>query len=60
MQLHILRGMKAEVITAYVAMCVHGRNVEPVMVVWILWIFTLCFILELSNWYLAYLLQFNI
>jgi hypothetical protein len=60
MQLHILRGMKAEVIIASVAMCIHGWNVKPVMVVWILWIFTLCFILELSNCYLVYLLQFNI
>jgi hypothetical protein len=59
-QLHILRGMKAEVITSSVAMCIHGWNVEPVMVVWILWIFTLCFILELSNWYLVYFLEFNI
>jgi hypothetical protein len=41
MQLHILRGMKAEVITASVAMCIHGRSVEPIMVVWIVWIFTL-------------------
>jgi hypothetical protein len=50
MQLHILRGMKTEVITASMAMCIHGWNVEPVMVMWILWIFTLCFILELRNW----------
>jgi hypothetical protein len=60
MQLHILKGMKAEVITASVAMCIHGWSVEPVMVVWILWIFTLWFILELSNWLLVYFLQFNI
>jgi hypothetical protein len=32
MQLHILRGMKAEVITASVAMCIHWRSVEPIMV----------------------------
>jgi hypothetical protein len=31
MQLHILRGMKAEVIIAFVVMCTHGKNVEPVM-----------------------------
>jgi hypothetical protein len=30
------------------------------MVVWILWIYTLCFILELSSCYLVYLLQFDI
>jgi hypothetical protein len=41
MELHILRGMKAEVITASVAMCIHGRSVEPIMVMWIVWIFTL-------------------
>jgi hypothetical protein len=42
MQLHILRGKKAEVITASVAMCIHGRSVEPIiMVMWIVWIFTL-------------------
>jgi hypothetical protein len=41
MQLHILRGMKAEVITASVAMCIHGRSVEPIVVMWIVWIFTL-------------------
>jgi hypothetical protein len=60
MQLHILRGMKAEVITASVAMCIHRWSVAPVMVVWIVWIFTLWFILELSNWLLVYFLQFNI
>jgi biotin transporter BioY len=60
MQLHILRGMKAEVITAFVAMCIHGRNMEPVMVAWILWISPLCFILGLGIWYLVYLLHFNI
>jgi hypothetical protein len=43
MQLHILRGMKVEVITAFVAMCIHGQNVEPVMITWILWISSLCF-----------------
>jgi hypothetical protein len=53
------RGMKVEVITASVAMCIHGWSVEPVMVVWIVWIFTLWFILELSNWLLVYLLQIN-
>jgi hypothetical protein len=41
MQLHILRGMKAKVITASVAMCIHGRSVEPFMWMWIVWIFTL-------------------
>jgi hypothetical protein len=30
------------------------------MVVWVLWIFTLCFIFELSSCYLVYLLQFDI
>jgi hypothetical protein len=30
------------------------------MVVWIVWVFTLRFILELSNWLLVYLLQINI
>jgi hypothetical protein len=52
--------MEAEVITASVAMCIHGWNMEPVMVVWVLWIFTLCFIFELSSCYLVYLLQFDI
>jgi hypothetical protein len=60
MQLHILRGMKAEVISASVAMCIHGRSVEPIVVMLIVWIFILCFILVLSNWLLAYLLQINI
>ena len=60
MQLHILRDMETEVITASVAMCIHGRGVESIMVVWILWVFTLCFILELSSCYLVYLLQFDI
>jgi hypothetical protein len=41
MQLHILRGMKAEVIIAFVVMCTHGENVEPVMDMLILWISTL-------------------
>jgi hypothetical protein len=41
MQLHILRDMKAEVITASVAMCIHGRGVEFIMWMWIVWIFTL-------------------
>jgi hypothetical protein len=41
MQLHILRGMKAEVISASVAMCIHRRSVEPIMVMWIVWTFTL-------------------
>jgi hypothetical protein len=60
MQLHILRGMKAEVVTASVAMCIHGGSVEPIMWLWIVWIFTLLLILALSNWLLAYLLQINI
>jgi hypothetical protein len=59
-QLHILRGMKAEVITASVAMCIHGKSVEPIMWMWIVWIFTLWFILALSNWLFAYLLQINL
>jgi hypothetical protein len=41
MQLHILRDMKVEVITAFVAMCIHGRGVEFIMWMWIVWIFTL-------------------
>jgi hypothetical protein len=41
MQLHILRDMKAEVIIASVAMCIHGRGVESIMWMWIMWIFTL-------------------
>jgi hypothetical protein len=59
MQLHILRGMKAEVITTFVAMCIHGSNVEPIIVAWILWISPFCFILELDIWYLVYLLHYN-
>ena len=43
MQLHMLRDMKAEVIIASIAMCTHGENVEPVMVMLILWISSLCF-----------------
>ena len=35
-------------------------SVEPIMVMWMMWIFTLWFILVLSNWLLAYLLQINI
>jgi hypothetical protein len=35
-------------------------SVEPIMVMRMMWIFTLWFILVLSNWLLAYLLQFNI
>jgi hypothetical protein len=41
MQLHILRDMKAEVIIASVAMCIHGRGVESIMWMWIMWISTL-------------------
>jgi hypothetical protein len=40
MQLHILRDMEAEVIIAYVAMCIYGRGVESIMWMWIIWIFT--------------------
>ena len=40
MQLHILRDMEAEVIIASVAMCIHGRGVESIMWMWIIWIFT--------------------
>jgi hypothetical protein len=43
MQLHMLRDMKAEVIIASIAMCTHGENVEPVMVMLILWISSLWF-----------------
>jgi hypothetical protein len=49
MQLHVLRDMKEEVITASVAMCIHGRGVESIMWMWIVWIFKLWFILALSN-----------
>jgi hypothetical protein len=38
MQLHIPRGMKAEVIIAFVVMCTHGEYVELVMNMLILWI----------------------
>jgi hypothetical protein len=27
--------------TASIAMCIHGGSVEPIMVMWIMWIFTL-------------------
>jgi hypothetical protein len=37
MQLHILRDMEAEVIIASVAMCIHGRGVESIMWLWIIW-----------------------
>ena len=36
-QLHILRDMEAEVIIASVAMCIHGRGVESIMWMWIIW-----------------------
>jgi hypothetical protein len=36
-QLHILRDMEAEVIIAFVAMCIRGRGVEFIMGVWIIW-----------------------
>src|SRR5688572_11702928 len=36
-QLHILRDMEAEVIIAYVALCIHGRGVEYIMWMWIIW-----------------------
>jgi hypothetical protein len=38
MLLHIPRGMKAEVIIAFVVMCTHEEYVEPVMDMLILWI----------------------
>jgi hypothetical protein len=38
MRHHILRGMKAEVIIAFVVMCTHGENVEPIIDMLILWI----------------------
>jgi hypothetical protein len=41
MQVHIPRGMKAEVIIAFVVMCTHEEYVEPVMDMLILWIFSL-------------------
>jgi hypothetical protein len=31
MQLHISRDMKAEVIIAFVVICTHEKNVEPVI-----------------------------
>jgi hypothetical protein len=31
MQLHILRGMKAEVIIVFVVICTHEEYVEPVI-----------------------------
>jgi hypothetical protein len=53
-------GMKAEVITASVAMCIQGWSVEPVVVKWIVWVFTWWFTsLKLSNWLLVYLRQIN-
>ena len=41
MQLHIPRGMKAEVIIAFVVMCTDEEYVEPVMDMLVLWIFSL-------------------
>jgi hypothetical protein len=41
MQLHILRYIKAEVIITSLAMCIHGRGVESIMWMWIMWISTL-------------------
>jgi hypothetical protein len=54
------RGMKAEVITASVAICIQRWSVEPVVVKWIVWVFTWWFTsLKLNNWLLVYLLQIN-
>jgi hypothetical protein len=41
MQLHIPRGIKAEVIIAFVVMCTHEEYMELVMDMLILWIFFL-------------------
>jgi hypothetical protein len=41
MQLHIPRGMKAEVIIAFVVICTHEEYVEPVIDMLIWWISSL-------------------
>ena len=45
-QLHILRDMEAEVIIAFVAMCIPGRGVESIMWMWI--ILDLCMVILLG------------
>jgi hypothetical protein len=60
MQLHILRDMEAEVIIAFVAMCIPGRGVESIMWMWI--ILDLCMVILLGVEFLVtcYLLQFTV
>ena len=45
-QLHILRDTEAEVIIAFVAMCIPGRGVESIMWMWI--ILDLCMVILLG------------